>query len=514
MRLIREFCPDAAMLDTCPRFRRDLWREARAYSEDLESSSDGKSGKKTNKSRKKKATPNVTLGKPERPGGHGWGTTEAVLKAEVPGFIETVFHFNVEDVPAPELSDGRMYAVFEKTCKSNWNGDFTGDNGGEFGRESGILALASGQSAALEMAKSKMMDFFKFHSSAEYDYHATSAKSDSFYSVSTWPMKPESAYFCFYEDEVPELLFSGDVKSVLGLGHARPVYPDPVASTTLEGPSSLIQVVGLEGPPSIGLRATPFISLKAKVREAWDTEDGDEQPGSQYFLHGSCVDADGNPLCRGYWFGENENHEGGHYGRWCHTYLTWAEPVPFVPKGRTRGRTPVEQPTSASKTIALLSSQMEKLRSENARLNALRAVEVIDCTGQTVITTNESPPASGLKAMADAVAAVDAPKIKKERDAHESRAELLDTMVLPLEEQRRQLQALVTEAATALIAADVPTVELPDEQTPFFYSSHSWEAVQEVPWDPEKSEPMTLAEGIRWIQRNQERPKKRSRRQS
>jgi len=157
-------------------------------------------------------------------------------------------------------------------------------------------------------------------------------------------------------------------------------------------------------------------------------------------------------------------------------------------------------------------SEIQKLRSENARLNALRAVDVIDCTGPTVITTNEPPPASGLKAMADAVAAVDAPKIKRERDAHESRAELLDTMVLPLEEQRRQLQALVTEAATALIEADVPTVKLSDEQMPFYYSSNSWEDAEEVPWNPETGAPMTLAEGIRWIQRNNQKPKKRARR--
>ena len=85
-------------------------------------------------------------------------------------------------------------------------------------------------------------------------------------------------------------------------------------------------------------------------------------------------------------------------------------------------------------------------------------------------------------------------------------------MVLPLEEQRRQLQALVTEAATALIEADVPTVELSDEQTPFYYSSNSWEDAEEVPWNPETGAPMTLAEGIRWIQRNNEKPKKRARR--
>ena len=185
-----------------------------------------------------------------------------------------------------------------------------------------------------------------------------------------------------------------------------------------------------------------------------------------------------------------------------------------MPKVRTRGRAPVELPTSASETIALLSSQIETLRSENARLTALCAVDVVDCTGETVVVTEGIPStkqdranANGLKAVADA-----AVEVKKERDAHESRAELLDTMVLPLEEQRRQLQALVTEAATALIEADVPTVKLSDEQMPFYYSSNSWEDAEEVPWNPETGAPMTLAEGIRWIQRNNQKPKKRARR--
>ena len=70
----------------------------------------------------------------------------------------------------------------------------------------------------------------------------------------------------------------------------------------------------------------------------------------------------------------------------------------------------------------------------------------------------------------------------------------------------------MTEAATALIEADVPTVKLSDELTPFYYSSNSWEDTEEVPWNPETGAPMTLAEGIRWIQRNNEKPKKRARR--
>jgi len=114
---------------------------------------------------------------------------------------------------------------------------------------------------------------------------------------------------------------------------------------------------------------------------------------------------------------------------------------------RKRGQTPVELPASASETIALLSSQIEKLRSENARLTALSsdhssqieklrsenarltelcAVDVVDCTGETVVATEGIPFAkrqradvSGLKAMADAVIGVGevTREVKIERDA-------------------------------------------------------------------------------------------------
>ena len=98
-----------------------------------------------------------------------------------------------------------------------------------------------------------------------------------------------------------------------------------------------------------------------------------------------------------------------------------------------------------------------------------------------------------------------AERLEKEKADHESRAELLDTMVMPLEEQRRMLQAQVTEAATALIEADVPTRVLPDDQIPFYYASNSWENEEDVPWNAEKSRPMTLAEGVKWTRLNPKR---------
>ena len=90
-------------------------------------------------------------------------------------------------------------------------------------------------------------------------------------------------------------------------------------------------------------------------------------------------------------------------------------------------------------------------------------------------------------------------KVKKERDAHESRGELLDSMVTPLESQRRELQEMVSAAAEALMERDVPTRMLADDAAPFYYSQNSWEAEQEIPWNAEADRPMSLAEGIAWL---------------
>ena len=75
-------------------------------------------------------------------------------------------------------------------------------------------------------------------------------------------------------------------------------------------------------------------------------------------------------------------------------------------------------------------------------------------------------------------------------------------MVLPLEEQRRQLQEIVGAAAKALINRGVPTRVLPDDDTPFYYARNSWDTEQRVPWNAEADRPMSLAEGIAWLHDN------------
>ena len=102
-------------------------------------------------------------------------------------------------------------------------------------------------------------------------------------------------------------------------------------------------------------------------------------------------------------------------------------------------------------------------------------------------------------------------EVKKERDDHESRGELLDSMVTPLESQRRELQEMVSAAAEALMERDVPTRMLADDAAPFYYSQNSWEAEQEIPWNAEADRPMSLAEGIAWVHDNAKPPRKRRR---
>ena len=92
-----------------------------------------------------------------------------------------------------------------------------------------------------------------------------------------------------------------------------------------------------------------------------------------------------------------------------------------------------------------------------------------------------------------------AARVEHERDEHESRSEFLDSMVSPLEKQRRELQEIVGAAAKALINRGVPTRVLPDDDTPFYYARNSWDTEQRVPWNAEADRPMSLAEGIAWL---------------
>ena len=135
---------------------------------------------------------------------------------------------------------------------------------------------------------------------------------------------------------------------------------------------------------------------------------------------------------------------------------------------------------------------------------------VLDLTAED--SDDEAPPRrSKLRELHDKETTKRVAEVKKERDAHESRGELLDSMVTPLESQRRELQAMVSAAAEALMERDVPTRMLADDAAPFYYSQNSWEAEQEIPWNAEADRPMSLAEGIAWVHDNAKPPRKRRR---
>ena len=94
--------------------------------------------------------------------------------------------------------------------------------------------------------------------------------------------------------------------------------------------------------------------------------------------------------------------------------------------------------------------------------------------------------------------------VKREVVDERARADDQGTNAMYLTAQKSELQSLVSEAARALIDADVPTHECPDNETPFYYmlESHRDDGKQTVPWNPEAGRAMTLAEGIAWLRNN------------
>ena len=159
-----------------------------------------------------------------------------------------------------------------------------------------------------------------------------------------------------------------------------------------------------------------------------------------------------------------------------------------------------------------LRAKVKSLEAENAKLK--RRLDrhegtVLDLTAED--SDDEAPPRSKLRELHDKQTTKRVAKVKKERDDHASRGELLDSMVTPLESQRRELQEIVSAAAEALMERDVPTRMLTDDAAPFYYSQNSWEAEQEIPWNAEADRPMSLAEGIAWVHENAKPPRKRRR---
>ena len=164
-----------------------------------------------------------------------------------------------------------------------------------------------------------------------------------------------------------------------------------------------------------------------------------------------------------------------------------------------------EPPVLASKVTSLES----KVASLERRLS--RYEGVVDVTGDGA----DAPPvANKLREEHNRATNARLVKVKTEKAEHEERADEQGTNAMYLHTQKSELQRLVSDAANALLDsdADVPTKEVDDDATPFYYilESHRDDGKQTVLWNVEADRAMTLAEGIAWIQNN--RPNKRQRR--
>ena len=142
--------------------------------------------------------------------------------------------------------------------------------------------------------------------------------------------------------------------------------------------------------------------------------------------------------------------------------------------------------------------------------NKLRAELDRETKKKLVKVKEEKADAEGALDRTDAIAAEASVAAASERE----RADDQGTNAMYLHTQKSELQRLVSDAANALLDsdADVPTKEVDDDATPFYYmlESHRDDGKQTVLWNVEADRAMTLAEGIAWIQNN--RPNKRQRR--
>ena len=170
--------------------------------------------------------------------------------------------------------------------------------------------------------------------------------------------------------------------------------------------------------------------------------------------------------------------------------------------------------TWALQKIPGLLSQLQALRTENESLKR-RLIRyegpVVDLTGSE--DDVEARPADNQLLAEHARATTERlVTVKREVVDQRERADDQGTNAMYLTAQKSELQRLVSDAARALIEADVPTHECPDDKTPFYYmlESHRDDGKQTVPWNPEAGRAMTLAEGIAWLRNNPPSKKRRT----
>ena len=146
------------------------------------------------------------------------------------------------------------------------------------------------------------------------------------------------------------------------------------------------------------------------------------------------------------------------------------------------------------------------------RLTRARKRSTIDLTGDS--DGDDAPPVQNELLAAHARATTERlVAVKQEVLDERERADDQGTNAMYLTAQKSELQQLVSDAARALIEADVPTHECPDDNTPFYYmlESHRDDGKQTVPWNAEAGRAMTLAEGIAWLRNNPPSNKRRRR---
>ena len=137
------------------------------------------------------------------------------------------------------------------------------------------------------------------------------------------------------------------------------------------------------------------------------------------------------------------------------------------------------------------------------RMTRARKRSAIDLTGDS--DGDDAPPVQNELLAAHARATNERlVAVKREVVDERARADDQGTNAMYLTAQKSEIQQLVSDAARALIEADVPTHECPDDDTPFYYmlESHRDDGKQTVPWNAEAGRAMTLAEGIAWLQNN------------
>jgi hypothetical protein len=87
--------------------------------------------------------------------------------------------------------------------------------------------------------------------------------------------------------------------------------------------------------------------------------------------------------------------------------------------------------------------------------------------------------------------------LTEERDNATSRTELLDQIVPPLEEMRREMKEVLLATKETMLSAGLPKKRKHDNEVPQWFSSGSWSSMQEVPWNEEKKRMMTPDTGRR-----------------